>query len=254
MKEVHYRCAIEPYKNTLKSAARKALYPLWSMTSPSVFLYNKIVNRICTCARSQRLHSPTKLSPYRNTLSLQLRVVINLRLTFTDPASSLECFYMESIVSRASKPTLSPNNGPLLPLIRSRILGVMTSQYGQGNYSCFYHIETYLAPLTTLFLSIQEKDGSHTGSTSALLGCLYLSIQIENVFTYGRGARERSEFYWLKASYFTLKFHPHIETHSYYLTLEFNQGQSLNLLYSPRQYCLSRECVFIWQRVLGSNQ
>jgi hypothetical protein len=31
-----------------------------------------------------------------------------------------------------------------------------------------------------------------------------------NVFLYGRGARERSEFYWLKASYFTLKFHPHM--------------------------------------------
>ena len=29
-----------------------------------------------------------------------------------------------------------------------------------------------------------------------------------SVFLYGRGARERSEFYWLKASYFTLKFHP----------------------------------------------
>ena len=43
----------------------------------------------------------------------------------------------------------------------------------------------------------------------APLGCLYLSIQIESVFIYGRGARERSEFYWLKASYFTLKFHPH---------------------------------------------
>ena len=28
----------------------------------------EIVNRICTCARSQRLHSPTKLSPYWNTL------------------------------------------------------------------------------------------------------------------------------------------------------------------------------------------
>jgi len=28
------------------------------------------------------------------------------------------------------------------------------------------------------------------------------------MFLYGRGARERSEFYWLKASYFTLKFHP----------------------------------------------
>ena len=25
---------------------------------------------------------------------------------------------------------------------------------------------------------------------------------------YGRGVRERSESYWLKASYFTLKFHP----------------------------------------------
>ena len=30
-----------------------------------------------------------------------------------------------------------------------------------------------------------------------------------DVFLYGRGVRERSEFYWLKASYFTLKFHPH---------------------------------------------
>ena len=30
------------------------------------------------------------------------------------------------------------------------------------------------------------------------------------MFLYGRGARERSEFYWLNASYFTLKFHPHI--------------------------------------------
>ena len=44
----------------------------------------------------------------------------------------------------------------------------------------------------------------------APLGCLYLSIQIESMFIYGRGARERSEFYWLKASYFTLKFHPRI--------------------------------------------
>jgi hypothetical protein len=35
-------------------------------------------------------------------------------------------------------------------------------------------------------------------------------VQVLNVFSYGRGARERSEFYWLKASYFTLKFHPHM--------------------------------------------
>ena len=37
-----------------------------------------------------------------------------------------------------------------------------------------------------------------------LLQCSYYKE-----FSYGRGARERSEFYWLKASYFTLKFHPH---------------------------------------------
>lgn len=30
-----------------------------------------------------------------------------------------------------------------------------------------------------------------------------------NVLLYGGGAGERSLFYWLKASYFTLKFHPH---------------------------------------------
>lgn len=34
--------------------------------------------------------------------------------------------------------------------------------------------------------------------------------QASNVLAYGRGVRERSEFYWLKASYFTLKFHPHM--------------------------------------------
>ena len=31
-----------------------------------------------------------------------------------------------------------------------------------------------------------------------------------SVFLYGRGVRERSEFYGLKARYFTLKFHPHL--------------------------------------------
>ncbi len=36
-----------------------------------------------------------------------------------------------------------------------------------------------------------------------------LAMNRPSVFLYGRGARERSEFYWLKASYFTLKFHPH---------------------------------------------
>ena len=36
------------------------------------------------------------------------------------------------------------------------------------------------------------------------------SLCTANVFLYGRGVRERSEFYRLKAGYFTLKFHPHM--------------------------------------------
>ena len=35
-------------------------------------------------------------------------------------------------------------------------------------------------------------------------------VQVLNVLAYGRGVRERSEFYRLKAGYFTLKFHPHM--------------------------------------------
>ena len=72
---------------------------------------------------------------------------------------------------------------------------------------CKHHIETHSAPLTTLFLSIQDAPG--TGPADPL-GCLYLSIQIENVFLYGRPGRYRPVFYWLKASYFTLKFQARI--------------------------------------------
>lgn len=45
---------------------------------------------------------------------------------------------------------------------------------------------------------------------------LYLSpsvgyaLYVFRMFSYGRGVRERSEFYELKARYFTLKFHPHM--------------------------------------------
>ncbi len=53
-----------------------------------------------------------------------------------------------------------------------------------------YHIETHYPRLTTLARALLKSD------------------TVRNVFLYGRGARERSEFYWLKASYFTLKFHP----------------------------------------------
>ena len=33
---------------------------------------------------------------------------------------------------------------------------------------------------------------------------------VRSMFSYGRGVRERSEFYRLKAGYFTLKFDPHM--------------------------------------------
>ena len=46
-----------------------------------------------------------------------------------------------------------------------------------------YHIETHSALLTTLFLSIQDAPGMNPADP---LGCLYLSIQIENVLQYNR--------------------------------------------------------------------
>lgn len=45
-----------------------------------------------------------------------------------------------------------------------------------------HHIEAHLAPLTTLFLSVQDVPGS---SPADPLGCLYLSVQVESVLQYG---------------------------------------------------------------------
>ena len=47
------------------------LYQRTNALGLNVFIYDKIVNRICTCAHSafSPLHSPTKLSPYVNTLT-----------------------------------------------------------------------------------------------------------------------------------------------------------------------------------------
>ena len=42
----------------------------------------------------------------------------------------------------------------------------------------------------------------------APLGCLYLSIQIENVFIYGRGTENRTLINRLKAYYFAVKLYP----------------------------------------------
>ena len=59
-----------------------------------------------------------------------------------------------------------------------------------------YHIETHYCRIWT-----------YPGDQTL---CAYLGANQSNVFLYGRGVRERSEFYRLKAGYFTLKFHPHM--------------------------------------------
>ena len=41
MKVLHNHYATLPYRNTLKSAARKALYPRWLIARPSVLLYGR---------------------------------------------------------------------------------------------------------------------------------------------------------------------------------------------------------------------
>ena len=51
------------------------------------------------------------------------------------------------------------------------------------------HRKTHLAPLTTLFLSIQDVPGMNPADP---LGCLYLSIQIESVFIYSYHIRTHS--------------------------------------------------------------
>ena len=53
-------------------------------------------------------------TPYKNTLDLQLLVVINLLLTFTDPASSLECFYIANSLQVGFEPTFAPDSGDFL--------------------------------------------------------------------------------------------------------------------------------------------
>ena len=65
----------------------------------------------------------------------------------------------------------------------------------------YYHRKTHLAPLTTLFLSIQDETGMNPVDP---LGCLYLSIQIESVFIYGRGTGTRTLIDRLKAGYSSL--------------------------------------------------
>ena len=51
------------------------------------------------------------------------------------------------------------------------------------------HRKTHSAPLTTLFLSIQDVPGMNPADP---LGCLYLSIQIESVFIYSYHIRTHS--------------------------------------------------------------
>ena len=59
-----------------------------------------------------------------------------------------------------------------------------------------YHIETHRSGIRT--------------PRSPISFISFLPTRRSNMFLYGRGVRERSEFYRLKAGYFTLKFHPHM--------------------------------------------
>jgi hypothetical protein len=67
------------------------------------------------------------------------------------------------------------------------------------------HIEAHSAPLTTLFLSIQDAPGINPADP---LGCLYLSIQIESVFLYGWGTLNRTRTYGFKVRSTTTMLYP----------------------------------------------
>jgi hypothetical protein len=69
-----------------------------------------------------------------------------------------------------------------------RSQGVTIPFFMRDRHTCVHehfktknYIETHSAPLTTLFLSIQDAPGMNPADP---LGCLYLSIQIENVLQY----------------------------------------------------------------------
>lgn len=76
----------------------------------------------------------------------------------------------------------------------------------QGPAPITLHIETHSAPLTTLFLSIQDAPGMNPADP---LGCLYLSIQIESVFLYGRGTLNRTRTYGFKVRSTTTMLYPY---------------------------------------------
>ena len=75
-------------------------------------------------------------------------------------------------------------------------ISIMTSNVFQYNF--FNYIESHSAPLTTLFLSIQDVPGMNPAD---LLGCLYLSIQIESVFQYNFSLRFASQHCGLLSRY-----------------------------------------------------
>jgi hypothetical protein len=88
-----------------------------------------------------------------------------------------------------------PDNGPMSTIPSPRVSEVDHSPAWVLPADNTYHIETHSAPLTTMFLSIQDAPGMNPAD---LLGCLYLSIQIESVFLYGRATRIRTEVLHLK--------------------------------------------------------
>ena len=86
-----------------------------------------------------------------------------------------------------------------------------STPYNQNCFGVSYENRTHDSGITTR--GFATKLTSPYGNTLACktpIDSTGTPLSMGNVFSYGRGARERSEFYWLKASYFTLKFHPHM--------------------------------------------
>ena len=97
--------------------------------------------------------------------------------------------------------------GTLPGIISSRLAGtalytIRVSQNPRWVY--LYHIKTF-SILNAMLAQCSFAPAREPNRAPEICGRWCPS----KMFLYGRGVRERSEFYRLKAGYFTLKFHPH---------------------------------------------
>ena len=155
-----------PYRNTLKSAARKALYPQWSMTRPNVFLYGNhfgtltpVFLNLLQLTQYTLQRRPWYLSRLLFTLWLLLSTWFcyhiethYLVLTYSvglSPATVIMCFNIIHHRKTHSVLIRHLQESNLLP----QILGLYqrTNALGLNVFIYSYHIETHcLSSLCTL--------------------------------------------------------------------------------------------------------